>query len=120
MFGTMKELVEAAGSGTIADAAKREQAGGNIAESPAQVERMGRALEVMRASSEEGAQPDLRSMSGLTGGGASKLFAHAGRAASGPGSGERSSIISPVSGCRKRMREACSANLPGSASSSVP
>ena len=84
MFGTMKELVEAAGSGTIADAAKREQAGGNIAEIPAQVERMGRALEVMRASSEEGAQPDLRSLSGLTGGGASKLFAHAGRAASGP------------------------------------
>ena len=113
MFGTMKELVEAAGSGTIADAAKREQAGGNIAEIPAQVERMGRALEVMRASSEEGAQPDLRSMSGLTGGGASKLFAHAGRAASGPVMGRAIARALAVAECNACMGKIVAAPTAG-------
>lgn len=113
MFGTMKELVEAAGRGTIADAAKREQAGGNIAEIPAQVERMGHALEVMRASSKEGAQPDLRSMSGLTGGGASKLFAHAGKAASGVVMGRAIARALAVAECNACMGKIVAAPTAG-------
>ena len=41
-------------------------------------------LEVMRAAGEDGKTPGRHSVSGLTGGGALKLFAHAQQAASGP------------------------------------
>lgn len=113
MFGAMKELVEAAGEGTIASAAKMEQAKQNETEISVQVERMRSALEVMRAASEEGAQPGLRSMSGLTGGGASKLFAHAGSAVSGPVMGRAIAHALSVAECNACMGKIVAAPTAG-------
>lgn len=113
MFGAMKELVEAAGEGTIASAAKMEQAKQSETEISTQVERMRSALEVMRAASEEGAQPGLRSMSGLTGGGASKLFAHAGGAVSGPVMGRAIAHALSVAECNACMGKIVAAPTAG-------
>lgn len=84
MFNALRELVEKAGSGTISEIAKREQAELKNTEISDQVERMHEILEVMRAAGEDGKTPGRHSVSGLTGGGALKLFAHAQQAASGP------------------------------------
>ena len=113
MFGSMKELVEAAGSGSIAQAAKEEQASQNHSEIASQVERMRQALQVMRESSEDGLTPGRRSMSGLTGGGAIRLFAHAQNAASGPVMGRAIARALSVAECNACMGKIVAAPTAG-------
>lgn len=113
MFGSMKELVEAAGSGSIAQAAKEEQASQNHSEIASQVERMCQALRVMRESSEDGLTPGRRSMSGLTGGGAIRLFAHAENAASGPVMGRAIARALSVAECNACMGKIVAAPTAG-------
>ena len=76
MDRSIKKLLEAAADGGIPAAARMWQLkNDNMHANAAQMdERMLEALEVMRASAREGLRPELRSVSGLTGGNAARLM----------------------------------------------
>ena len=78
---SIDEYVRMAGDGTLSGLALRLQAEQDgAAESELRV-KMAHHLEVMRASAESGMKADLRSLSGLTGGQASKIRSAVGRGA---------------------------------------
>lgn len=113
MFASMKEIVESAGQNSIASAAKRDQAALNHAEIEEQVEKMRQVLAVMRESSEDGLTPGRHSMSGLTGGGAIKLFAHAPQATGGPVMGRAIARALSVAECNACMGKIAAAPTAG-------
>lgn len=113
MFNAMKELVEAASSSTIAEVTKMEQASAKGTEISVQVERMREILAVMRESSEDGLTPGRHSMSGLTGGGAIKLFKHVENAASGAVMGRAIARALSVAECNACMGKIAAAPTAG-------
>lgn len=110
---SIQALVEAAGGGTIASVAIREQATQKHSSEAAQVERMRGMLAVMRAAVQEGLQPELRSISGMVGGQAAKLAAHAPDAMGGPVLGAAAARALAVAECNACMGKIVAAPTAG-------
>jgi len=111
--GSMRDLVEAAGSGSIAAVAKREQAARNHLEEIIVAERMHNVLSVMRESVEEGLRPDLRSVTGMVGGQAALLSRHAPNAMGGPVLGRAIARAMAVAECNACMGKIVAAPTAG-------
>ncbi len=103
MENSIRALVEASGGDTIASVAKREQARFAKADEAVQVEQMRAALGVMRESAAEGLRPDLRSLSGVVGGQAALLNAHAQAALGGPVLGQAAALALAIAECNACM-----------------
>ncbi len=117
MDHSIQKLLEAASGVGIARAARdwqlRQAGGEETAESIDR--RMLEALEVMRASAQEGLAPDLRSVSGLTGGNAHLLMSAA-REGKTPGGGLLGRICAralAVAECNAAMGRICAAPTAG-------
>ncbi|MDL2318926.1 L-serine ammonia-lyase, iron-sulfur-dependent, subunit alpha, partial [Eubacteriales bacterium OttesenSCG-928-A19] len=106
-------LVEMAGTASISSVAKREQALHARSEIAPQVERMAEMLRVMRASVEEGLQPDLRSVSGMAGGQAALLNRHVPNALGGPVLGRAAAMALAVAECNACMGKIVAAPTAG-------
>ena len=84
MEQSMRRLVEAAGTGTIARAAMEAQEKEEHQSEEQMRERMGEALQVMKNAVSEGLRPDQRSVSGMVGGQAARMMEHVPSALGGP------------------------------------
>ncbi len=117
MDHSIQKLLEAASTVGIARAARDwqlRQAGGEETDESID-RRMLEALEVMRASAQEGLAPDLRSVSGLTGGNAHLLMSAA-REGKTPGGGLLGRICAralAVAECNAAMGRICAAPTAG-------
>ncbi len=117
MDHSVQKLLEAAANGGIPRAARAWQVSQSNGEATAEDidKRMLEALEVMRASAREGLAPDLRSVSGMTGGNAHLLMAAAtGRKT--PGGGLLGRICAralAVAECNAAMGRICAAPTAG-------
>ena len=91
---SMEELVREAGEGPISRVVLSDQAERDGVQQEALTQRMLETLQVMRESAQAGLSPDVKSMSGMTGGQAAKLIAHveAGSSASGALVGEACAV----------------------------
>ncbi len=91
---SIEELVRMAGEGSIAPVVLADQAERDGANEEALAARMLETLRVMRESAEAGLAPDVRSMSGMTGGQAAKLIGRVrgGAAAAGDLVGEAMAV----------------------------
>lgn len=113
MERSVQALVEAAGSKTIHSVAKREQSSRNRTDEAVQVEKMREALQVMRASVQEGLQPDLRSVSGMAGGQAALLERHIPNALGGTVLGKAAAKALAVAECNACMGKIVAAPTAG-------
>ncbi len=100
---SLAALVEGARGISIGELAKREQAAHDHAEIGAVVEKMRAMLSVMRESVAEGMRPGLRSVSGMTGGQAALLSAHAKNAVGGETLGDAIAKALAVAECNACM-----------------
>jgi L-serine dehydratase len=82
---SFEELVREAGEGTIARVVLSDQAERDGVAEASLRETMQKALQVMRESAEAGLKPDVKSMSGMTGGQASQLIGRVQSGASAAG-----------------------------------
>ncbi len=91
---SLEELVREAGDGPISQVVLADQAERDGAAQEGLLQKMRETLEVMRESAQAGLSPDLKSMSGMTGGQAAKLIAHvrSGESASGTLVGEACAV----------------------------
>lgn len=113
MDTSMKRLVESAGSKTIAEVAKVDQANKNGEEISALVASMTRALEVMRDSVTEGLRPELKSVSGMTGGQAAMMWRYADGALGGGVMGRAAARAMAVAECNACMGKIVAAPTAG-------
>ncbi|MDR0898087.1 MAG: L-serine ammonia-lyase, iron-sulfur-dependent, subunit alpha [Oscillospiraceae bacterium] len=108
------ELVQAAGSGSIAAIARQDQARANHQDEAVLNDKMRAALLVMRESVAEGLNPDLRSVSGMTGGQAALLNALAERGGvSGQQLGRAIAMALAVAECNASMGKIVAAPTAG-------
>ncbi len=110
---SIKALVEMSGNETISSVAKREQSTRNKEPIDKIVEKMRGMLDVMRESVQEGMRPDLRSVSGMTGGQAALLGAHAPNAVGGPLLGMAAARALAVAECNACMGKIVAAPTAG-------
>ena len=119
---SMAELVRQAGKGPIGQAVLRDQAEQDGAGEESLIARMAQTLEVMRQAARDGMAPELRSLSGMTGGQAAKYMrlVEQGRSLGGEALGRASAIalaISELNACMGRIVAAPTAGacvvLPG-------
>lgn len=110
---SVRALVDRAGGGSIAGVAKREQAARSHTDEQAQEARMRQALDVMRASVQEGMQPHLRSVSGMAGGQAARLSQYACEALGGPVMGKAMAKAMAVAECNACMGKIVAAPTAG-------
>ena len=82
---SMEELVREAGEGPISRVVLSDQAERDGIGQDHLIAKMREALEVMRESAQAGLSPDVKSMSGMTGGQAAMLFGRVGSGASAAG-----------------------------------
>ena len=113
MDTSMKRLVESAGSKTIAEVAKVDQANKNGEEISALVANMNRTLEVMRDSVTEGLRPELKSVSGMTGGQAAMMWRYADGALGGGVIGRAAARAMAVAECNACMGKIVAAPTAG-------
>ncbi len=114
MENSMQKLVEAAGNGTMAEAAIADQARKSHMPRQALMGKMKVALEVMRASVEEGLRPETRSVSGMTGGQAALLNRYAPIALGGGVLGKASAKALAIAECNACMGKIVAAPTAGS------
>lgn len=113
MESSMQALVECAGADTIANVVKKDQAKKNHVEVETLEERMRGMLEVMRASVDEGLRTDVRSVSGMTGGQAARLWTRAPEALGGPVLGKAAAKALAVAECNACMGKIVAAPTAG-------
>lgn len=113
MEQSMQSLVEMAGDKSIASVAKEEQARQKHTDIHALVGKMRVALDVMRASVQEGMRPDVRSVSGMSGGQAALLNAHVPFALGGTTLGKAAAKALAVAECNACMGKIVAAPTAG-------
>jgi len=91
---SLEELVREAGEGPISQVVLSDQAERDGVPEQSLVEKMRGTLQVMRQSAQQGLSPDLKSMSGMTGGQAAKLIERvaSGSSAAGAVTGEAMAV----------------------------
>ncbi len=114
MESSMQKLVEAAEKSTIAKVAIEDQAKKNHMPQCEFFEKMRTTLAVMRASVEEGLQPDLRSVSGMAGGQAALLNRYAPMALGGSILGKAAAKALAIAECNACMGKIVAAPTAGS------
>ena len=113
MERSIKHLVECAGTGSIAQAARRNQAQ-KLHQSEAQMNaKMLENLQVMKESAVQGMSPDTRSVSGMVGGQAAKMWAHADHAIGGAILGRAAARAMAIAECNACMGKIVAAPTAG-------
>ena len=114
-YNTMAELLEAARGKSIAEIAKMAQAAEDGTNVEALSWRMVNHLQTMRESVHEGLNPELRSVSGMAGGQAAKIYARltAGKSLCGSVVGKAASYALAVAECNACMGKIVAAPTAG-------